>query len=435
MQYVQGRLLFKRSAYLLYLEVKLSTGYIRRQTCRGCGGTSFELVMPMAATPPADAYISVERLDETQQVYPLDLFFCNDCGLVQLLDVVAPDILYGNFIYVTSGSLGLVEHYHRYAGEVLDRFNIPKDSLIIEIGSNDGVLLKFFCDEGMRVLGVDPARAIALEATRRGIETLPRFFTSEFGKTLRKERGPSAMVVANMVFANIDDLDDMIKGVRELLAADGVFVFETGYLVDLVQKGVFDNIYHEHLSYFSVKSLNAFFSRNGMELIHVRREPSKGGAIRGTVQRKEGHREVDSSVSELIDLEERLGFDRADTFKDFAKKIDDVKIELHKLLSDLKSQGKTIAGYGASHSVTTMLYHLDLSQWIDFLVDDNPVKINTYSPGYHIPVMDSRAIYDKKPDYVVILPWRFSEAIIGKHQGYLEKGGRFIMPLPQVELI
>lgn len=413
----------------------MSASVFRRKSCRLCGGHGLDLVLRLAPTPVADAYVSADRLDEVQETYPLDLVLCNGCSGVQLLDVVDPGVLYGDYLYVTSSSPGLDKHFQQYAADVLHRVNPSKEALVIDVGSNDGTLLRFFQKEGMRVLGIDPAGDIARKATESGTETLQAFFTPDVARRIKNERGRATIITANNVIANIDDLAQLAEAVRELLAPDGVFIFETGYLVDLIRETVFDNIYHEHLCYHSVKPLELFFRRNGMELIHASRVPTKGGSLRGTVQLAGGPRTVSLSVAELIALEVSLGLDRAETFKAFAAKLDSVKTELLKFLREVKTQGRTIAGYGASHSVTTIIYHFGLGDILSFLVDDNPRKRNLYSPGHHIPVLSPQALYERKPDYVLTLAWRFSEAVMKKHEAYLDQGGHFIVPLPEIRVI
>ena len=413
----------------------MSVAVFRRDNCRLCGGHDLELVLQLAPTPIADDYVSVERVDEVQEAYPLDLYLCHTCGHVQLLDVVDPEALFGEYVYVTSVSLGLVEHFRRYADALMRRVNLPQGAFVVEIGSNDGSLLRFFQERGMRVLGIDPAREIARRATESGIETLPTYFTSELAHKIKQKYGPAAIVTANNVFAHADDLADMADGVCELLASDGVFVFEVSYLVDIVQKALFDTIYHEHLCYHSVKPLDSFFSRHGMQLIDVQRIPSKGGSLHATAQLAGGPRPVSPSVAELIALEASLGLDGPAPFKALATQLDGIKTELLNLLRDLKAQGKTIAGYGASATVTTLLHHFDLGGRLLFLVDDNPLKHNLFSPGYHIPVFPSQAIYERKAGYVLILAWRYAEPIVKKHQVFLFQGGHFIVPMPSVEVI
>ena len=407
----------------------------RRNTCRLCDGRDLDLVIPLAPTPVADDYVPAERLDEVQETCPLDLYLCRRCGHLQLLYVVDPELLFGNYLFETSTSLGLVEHYRRFADDVLDWLNPPPGALAVEIGSNEGSLLRCFQSRGMKALGVDPARDIARRATESGVETLPTFFTTELARQIKLDHGPATLIAANNVFAHADDLADMAEGVRELLAPDGVFVFEVAYLVDVIQKGSVDNFYHEHLSNHRVEPLQLFLKRHGLELTNIQRMDTKGGSLRGQASLANGHSKVSPQIASLIELETTLGLDGVGPYQEFAARIDGTKRDMRQLLLGLKQQGKTLAGYGASPSVTTLLYHFDIAGLISFLVDDNPLKHNLYSPGHHIPVFPSQAIYESKPDYVVILAWLYSGRIIENNRAYLDQGGHFIVPLPEVQVI
>ena len=409
--------------------------HFRRSDCRLCGSDRIELVLKLAPTPIADAYVSAGRLGEAQGIYPLDLFLCLSCGHLQLVDVIDPEVLSRDYMYVTSTSLGLVEHFRKCADEMMRRFEPSKGGLVVDIGSNDGSQLKPFEERGMRVLGIDPARKIAVKTTEAGIETLPAFFTADLAREIKNDRGPVAVVTANNVFAHVDNLAGVAEGVRHLLASDGIFAFEVSYLVDIIEKYLFDTVYHEHLCYHSVKPMDTFLRRHGLELIDVERILSKGGSLRCTAQPAGGPQSVAPSVSELIALEAKLGLDRAETFTAFAAKLDRMKAEVLDLLRDLKSKGKRVAGYGASHTVTTLIYHFELGGQLTFIVDDNPLKQNLYSPGHHIPVLSPAAIYDRKPDYVLVLAWQYAKPIIEKNQKYLEQGGHFIVPLPRLQVI
>lgn len=410
-------------------------GFFKRNTCRLCKSQNLEFIICLGSTPIGDDFIPSDRLDKIQNEYPLELNFCRDCGLFQLVGVINPELIYREYMYETCISLGLKAHFQDYVNEVMRRISPKKESLVIDIGCNDGTLLKFFKDYNMRVLGVEPAYKIAQRVAESGIETIPNFFTADLARKIKKERGNATMITANNIFANVDDLDDFITGVKELMTLDSVFIFETGYMVDLVQNTVIDNIYHEHLCYFSIKPLVKFFKKHGLEMIDVDRVPTKGGSIRCAVQLSGGARSVLPSVSGLITLETELGFDRSTPFKIFVDRVESMKAQLRGKLLDLKARGKTIAGYGASVGVTTLLYYLDLKDILSFLIDDNETKYSSYSPGLHIPVFPSKAIYEKMPDYVLILAWRYADPIIKKHQKYLEQNGRFILPLPGVEVI
>jgi len=322
--------------------------------------------------------------------------------------------------------LGLVDHFRQYAKSLQDTIEPPAGSLVVEIGSNEGALLKPFKAWGYRVLGIDPALEIARQATESGIETLPTYFAADLAQDIKKKYGMASLIVANNVFANIDDLSDVVAGIKTLLAADGVFVLETSYWLDVVQKVLLDTIFHEHLTYFSVKPLRSFFERNGMQLIDVVHVPTKGGSIRCTVQLSEGKRAVSSSVPQQIGREEHAGLFTHERYKVYADQINNAKEKLLADLRKLKSQGKTIAGYGAAVGLTTVIYHFGLGEMLDFLVDDNKDKHNTYSPGLHLPTLPSNALNERKPDAVVILAWRYADAIIDKNQQYLAQGGRFI---------
>ncbi|MBI4061181.1 MAG: class I SAM-dependent methyltransferase [Elusimicrobia bacterium] len=406
---------------------------VRRRDCRLCLGKNLELVLPLAPAPLVDAYVPKEKAHLPQPSYPLDLFLCNDCGLTQLLDVVDPELIYPDYIYETVSSLGLVEHFDAYAADAIERRALKKGSLVVDVGSNDGTLLKSFQKRGMKVLGIDPARTIAERATREGVETLPLFFTRETSKEVRRKYGPASVITTNNIYANVDDLHEITEAIRGLLADDGVYVLESSYVGDLIDNMVFDFIYHEHLTYFSLKPLDLFFRAKGMEIIDVQRVPTKGGSMRYTMQRMGGPRKVSPAVQELLAREERGGLHAAATYRAFAAKIEDLKKRVVGRLKGLKAQGKTIAAYGASATSTTFVYHFGIGALLDFFVDDYRLKQNTFSPGHHIPVLPSTALHERKPDYVLIVAWRYAEPIIKKNAAYLKQGGRFIVPVPELK--
>ena len=407
----------------------------RRETCRLCGSRNLTLVLQLAPTPPANAFIPAEALSKKQPVFPLDIFFCEDCRHVQLLDVVDPRVLFEDYVYVSGTSPSFVAHFEQYAKDVLARFHPKPGSLVLDIGSNDGTLLRFFKDAGMRILGIDPAKNIAADATANGIETMAAFFSPALAGNIRKERGAASVITANNVFAHIDDLKGVVDGVRTLLAPDGVYTFEVSYLVDVYEKTLFDTIYHEHLAYHSVKPLVAFFKANGMELIEAIRVGSHGGSLRGIAQIAGGPHKVGSSVAEAVAYEEKIGLDRAETFRQFGRNINQLRDDLGALLRKLKSEGKSIAGFGAPAKATTLMHHFKIGpDLVDFIVDDSPLKQGLYTPGFHIPVVPQDEMYKRKPDYVLILAWNFAGPIIKKNQAFLDQGGHFIVPIPKLEV-
>ena len=364
----------------------------RRGDCRGCGSTDIDLFFSLKPTPIGDAYVTPDKVDVPQPSYPIDLFMCRKCGLAQLTDVIDADVLYGDYIYVTASSLGLAEHFGGYAEAVIERARLRPGSLVVDLGSNDGTLLKQFKSRGMNVLGVEPASHIAAEATAAGVKTVDKFFSPAVAREMAAEFGKANVVTANNVFANIDDLRSWVEGIDALLSPDGVFVCESYYLADVLQNMVFDFIYHEHLSAFSVKPIQALFANAGLELAAVQRVSTKGGSLRYFVQRPGGPVAKDGSVGELLALEDRMGLYRKETYAGFAAKVEALKEQTRSLLAKLKSEGKSIAGFGASITGTTLIYHFEIGEFLDFLADDNPAKQGRFSPGLHLPVLPSPSL-------------------------------------------
>ena len=408
-----------------------------RKSCRTCWGSSLTKVVSLTPTPPGNDLLTKEELGRDEPVYPLDLYFCEGCHHVQLGHVVDPKILYQkNYSYVSATSAHFVNHLKNYATDMIERFGLKPGNMIADIGSNDGTCLQFFKDKGMNVVGIDPAKDIAEMATENGIETVADFFGYDLAVNLRKKYGAAKYITSHNACAHIDCLFDVVKGVEHWLADDGVFVLEVGYLVDVYSNTWFDTIYHEHLDYHTVAPFENLFASVGMEVIRVERVAPQGGSIRVMVQKQEGTFERDSSVEKLIALENELGLNRAETLHEFENKIIEVREKLQKLIRSLKADGKIIAGFGAPTKATTLMAHFRLNENVlDFLVDDNPLKQGLFTPTSHIPVFPADALYERKPDYVLILAWNFAEPIIKMHKKYTQEIGRFILPMPEPEIV
>ena len=409
----------------------MSATHYKAKNCLMCLSKNISLALPLAHSAIGNDYLPSPK---PQDEFALSLHLCNDCGNVQIEDVVNPDILFRSYTYSTTSSLGLVKHFQTYAGEVAAKSGAKPGSLVVDIGSNDGSLLKAFKEIGYRVLGVDPAVEIANKATSEGVETVPDYFTKSLAVQMREKHGRASIFTANNVFAHSDKLPEMADGIRELLQPDGIFTFEVSYLLDIVQKMLFDTVYHEHLCYHSVRSLDLFFARHGLQLVEMQRIPTKGGSLRGTVQLAGGPRPALPAVAQMIEWEGMLKLHDIETYREYTRRIDAAKTQFVELLDRLKAEGKTIAAYGASPTVTTLLNQFDLAGRIDFIVDDNPVKQNTFSPGHHIPVYPSDAIYGKGADVVAVLAWNYAAPIMTKHKPFADKGGRFIVPLPHLQV-
>jgi len=414
--------------------IRMKKTHFKRTTCRLCEGNKLELMVPIVPTPIAGAFVSQGQLGRKQELYPLDIYQCKECGHVQLLDVVNPKILFSEYSYF-SGRTSLTKHFAEYAEKTIRENNLKKDSFVVDIGSNDGAFLRFFKDRGIKVLGVDPAENIAKFANKSGIETLPKMFDLETADEIRKDYGAADVITANNVFAHTDDMIGMAKSIRNLLVDDGIFYFEVSYLVDVVYKMLIGTIFHEHLCYHTVKPLASFLKRQGMELIDVERVPIQGGSIICTAQLIRGKRTVSPSVNKLIQLEDSIGVYKSGYLKSFSKKLETLKSEATTLMHDLNSQGKNIAAFGAARGGTLLTYLFGLGEYIEYIVDDDPNKQNFYSPGYHIPVLPTSAMYKRNPDYVIILAWVHSKSIIENNQKYLRNGGHFITLFPRVKVV
>ena len=396
-------------------------------SCRVCKGNNLQKVLSLGKTPPANAFLRKEDLSKPEQMFPLELYFCKDCSFAQLLDIVSPELLFKDYVYVSSTSPVFVSHFKELANHVCSRFNIPANSLVLDIGSNDGILLRPFKEKGCRVLGVDPAVKIAELATKSGIETVPAFFNVEVAKQIVASKGNAKIVTATSVFPHIDDLDTLVAAVKEVLSDDGMFIIEAYYVADMIQKNLFDTIYHEHLSYFSVKTIQQLLSRLGMQVFDVEKTDTHGGSIRVYSQKSTGQQPVSSSIAKFLQEEEKAGIHSISTYEDFSKKVDANKQNALALFSKLKSEGKKIVGYGAPAKATTLLNYFGVgADVISYIVDDSAWKQGLYLPGMKIPVVSSEELKTSKPDYISIFAWNFARPIMKK----IHNAGKFIVPVP-----
>ena len=407
----------------------------KRDVCRLCESKNLELVVPLVPTPVAEKYLTKEQLNQKEAICPLDLYMCSSCGHVQLLDIIDPKFLYSDYTYSSGNSSGLVQHFKEYADKIVNKYKPKKNSLVIDVGSNDGTLLHFFKNYRLKVLGVDPAKEIAEKATLNGIKTLPEFMNMELSQSIKKEHGLAKIITANNAFAHMDDLSGMLESIKALLSDDGIFVFEASYLLDVIQKILLGTIFHEHHSYHSLKPLIKFMKRFNMEIIDVERVSIQGGSLIGTAQIFGGPYKISSSVKKLVKLEEREKLDKPETIKKFSKKMKKLKDELGNMLADYKSQGKTIAGFGAARSGTTLITQMGIGKLLDFIVDDSPEKQGKFTPGDHILVRPTNAIYQKKPDYLFVLAWIHAKKIIENNKRYIDEGGHFIICFPEIKII
>jgi SAM-dependent methyltransferase len=406
-------------------------GWRLRNDCRLCGSAALERVLSLPNTPLANEF--PKEPGQPQDQFPLFLAACQVCSHVQLPVVVDPERLFGEYVYVSGTSPVFVDHFRRYA-EACSSVLSPGD-LVVEIGSNDGTLLRFFRERGMRVIGVDPALEIANKATDEGIPTWATFFTEDVAHTVEARHGKAQLVVANNVFAHADDLAGIARGVRDLLTPDGRFVFEVSYLPDVLQHTLFDTIYHEHLSYHSVGALCRFFRELDMLVVDAQRVNTHGGSIRVTVAKGLNWAPA-ASVLDRIGEERALwigpGDDPRPTFEMLRSAIEDRRTELAAALDGVSGP---IYGYGAPAKATTLLRTFGMDTRLDAIVDDSPLKQGRWLPGGRIPVLPSSAIADIPPDAIVVLAWNFADSILEKLSDFRKNGGRCIVPLPEVRVV
>jgi SAM-dependent methyltransferase len=406
-----------------------------RTNCRLCESNNLKTVIPLEKIPLTEKYINKNQLNTPNELFPIDIYMCLDCGHVQLLDVINPDILWDDFTFRTGQAQIIIDHMKDVAQKTCYKYKIQNNSLIIDVGSNDGTLLQGFKDNGMKVLGIDPAKEIALEANNAGIPTVPEFLTRSLASRLIKEHGKADVVTCFNAFGHADNMNELMASISDMLATNGIFVFEVSYLVDIIDNLLLGAVIHEHLCHHSVIPLVKFFKRYGMELIEVERVPYQGGSLIGTVQHIGGPHLIGQSVSELISYEQIQGFDSPETIENFSNRLDKLVLEFNQLILRWENEGHEIAGYGAARSNPTLLAQFKISNKISFIVDDHPQKVNKYTPGDKIKVIPTKELIQQMPKYTIILAWVHAENIISKSHEYLRKGGNFVLLLPEIKII
>ncbi len=402
--------------------------------CRSCGGDVLEPVLDLGHTPLADRLLKREQLSQPEPVFPLQVAFCPSCSLMQILETVPPEALFcDEYPYYSSFSPKLLEHSRENVSNLIKGRNLTGDSLVVEIASNDGYLLKNYVEAGIPVLGIDPADGPAKAAEAIAVPTLNEFFTAELAEKLQDQSKLADVIHANNVLAHVADTNGIVKGIATLLKETGTAVIEAPYVRDLIDKCEFDTIYHEHLCYFSVTAVDHLFRRHGLYLNRVERIAIHGGSLRLFAGKQEA---VEESVKVILAEERELGMDRIDYYRDFSRRVEAVKEELSSMLADLKARGSRIAAYGAAAKGSTLINYVDIgTDTVDFVVDRNVHKQGRYMPGKHLPVLEPEAIQKEMPDYVLLLPWNFADEIFRQQNAYQQAGGKFIVPIPSPRVV
>lgn len=405
----------------------------RITNCRSCSSSNLSLVIDLGVTPLANALLREDQLDQPESVFDLAVGFCNDCSLAQLYESVPPAQLFSDYAYFSSFSDTMIAHSKLIAGRLIEKFELQEDSLVVEVASNDGYLLQHYKAAGVPVLGIEPARNIAVVAQEKGIETITEFFCQKLAEHLVAQGRKADVIHANNVLAHVPDLNGFVSGLASLLKDTGVVVVEVPYVKDLLERTEFDTIYHEHLCYFSLTALNLLFGRNGLNIIDLEVLEIHGGSLR--IYATKGG-EVSTSVKDLLKVEQENGLTSFAAYDTFAKSVTSLKLELCSMLSLLKVEGKRIAAYGAAAKGSTLLNYMSIDkQTIDFVCDRSTVKQGFYMPGVHLPIVSPAELINSQPDYVLLLTWNFAKEILEQQEKYLRCGGKFIVPIPHPEII
>jgi SAM-dependent methyltransferase len=407
----------------------------KTRCCIVCGAETLEQFLDLGSTALANKFLTQEELSTAELTYPLRIGFCHGCGHVQLMEAVPPPAMFEDYLYLSSASDTLKDHLYDLSDLLVNRYHLGVEDLVIDIGCNDGTLLSGFHRHGVKTLGVDPAENLAALTRGKGIERYVGFFNSETAKYIVKKWGQASVITATNTFPHIPELSDFVAGIKIALAPGGVFVIEAHYLVDLLAQGAFDTIYHEHVSYWALKPMMTLFEKNGMCIVHAERLPLHHGQLRVAVQRQ-GEGQVQASVMEILAMEQAQGIDRFETYQQFAQKTGQIKQDLQRTLKTFRKQEKRVVGYGAPAKGNTLLTFLEIGpELVAYIADLSPLKQGRYTPGTHIPVVSPERLLVDQPNYVLLLAWNFADEVLAQQREYRNRGGKFIIPVPKVQII
>jgi len=404
--------------------------------CRFCGTALSLTVVDLGMSPPCQSFLPPERIREMEPFYPLHVFACESCFLVQLEEFVPPEDIFSDYAYYSAYSTSWVEHAREYVEMIQRRLELGAGDLAVELASNDGYLLQHFVGSGIDILGIDPAANVAQDAQARGVPTLVAFFGSETAQRLADEGKRASLVIGNNVLAQVPDLNDFVAGVQILLRDDGTATFEFPHLLHLLDRLEYDTIYHEHFSYFSFATIVEILSKHGLTTYDVEELPTHGGSLRVYAQPDGGPREVSSRVHALLEREQEEGLRSPERYARFAEEVKESKRALLDLLIRLRRDGKQVVGYGAPGKGNTLLNYCGIrTDLLDYTVDRNPHRQGYYTPGTHIPIHAPDRIAETRPDYIVVLPWNLIDEISAQLEYTREWGAKLIVPIPVAKIL
>jgi len=410
----------------------------RSPGCRSCGAEDLRTILSLGRTPLANSLIAPDDLKTPEETFPLDLIFCPACTLVQIAETVSPEKLFREYLYFSSYSDTMLEHAATLCRRITQSRELNERSLVIEIASNDGYLLQYYGQQSIPVLGIEPAVNIASVARERGIDTISEFFNAELATRLSNSGAQADVIHANNVLAHVANLNDFVAGLKLLLKDTGLAIIEVPYVKEMIDRCEFDTIYHEHLCYFSLTALDKLFRRHSLRISAFELLEIHGGSLRVFVESRDAAA-TDSAVTPVADWlrkEEEWGVGNIDFYQQFAAKVETLRRDLVEKLNGLKADGKQIAAYGASAKGSTLLNYFGIGkERLDFVVDRSPVKQGLFTPGTHLPIYAPEKLLEDQPDYVLLLTWNFAAEILKQQRAYRQRGGRFIIPLPEVTVV
>ena len=408
----------------------------KRNNCRGCFSKNIFNFLDLGNMPLAGGFLKKKDIIKEKK-FPLKIYFCKNCGLVQILDVINPKILFEEYFYVSSVIKSLSLHFKKYAEFLKKNYLISKSSQLLEFGSNDGVLLQHFKNsKKVKAYGIDPSKNVSKIAQNKGLNIIVDYFTQKSAKKLLKKYGKMDVVSGSNVFAHADDIHEIIKAGKILLKNNGVFIIEVHYLYDLLKDFQYDTLYHEHLSYYSISSLNIILKLGGLKIIDVQHLAMHGGGVRVICAFENSDIKVKPSVSRFIKNEIKYKLNKLETYLKFERLCKKHKEKLFKLLKNIKRSGKSIVGYGAPGRGTTLLNYCNINTNIlDYIVDASPLRTGKYMPGVHIPIYNIKKGRKNPPDYFLVLAWNYLSSILEQENKLVKKGVRFIIPFPKIKII
>ncbi len=404
--------------------------------CRFCGSTLQHTFVDLGMSPLCESYLKLDQLNQMEPFYPLHVYVCGHCFLVQLEEYVSPEHIFSEYAYFSSYSDTWLQHAKAYTDMIAERFQLNEQSQVVEIASNDGYLLQYFVEKGTPVLGIEPAANVAEAAIQKGVPTVVKFFGQMTAGELVAEGKGADLLIGNNVLAQVPDLNDFVEGMKILLKPGGVITMEFPHLMRLMEGNQFDTIYHEHFSYFSFMTVEKIFAAHGLTLFDVEELPTHGGSLRIYARHTEDtSKSVGQRMTKLRVREETAGFTGLEPYFSFAEKVKETKRNLLDFLIQVKREGKSIAGYGAPGKGNTLLNYCGIrSDFLDYTVDRNPYKQGKFLPGTHIPIFHPDKIEETKPGYLLILPWNLKEEIMRQMSYIRDWGGQFIVPIPEVKI-